>query len=106
MIEYFGEGYIEDDLQLPYVIGYIFEIVYDAGKAAERLNLPYHDSKILHKASDTLKAFLEEGERGRLGLAQARFLTRTVQYAHANGKMENVQIWNPQKWQDAQRGGR
>jgi hypothetical protein len=105
MVEYFGEGYIEDDSQLPYVVGYIFEIVHGADKAAERLNLPCHGSKILNKASDVLKAYLEKNNTGMQGVAQARAVTRTIQYAHANGKLQDVQIWDPQRRQDARRGG-
>jgi hypothetical protein len=39
------------------------------------------------------------------GVAQARALTRTIQYAHVNGKLQDVQIWDPQRRQDARRGG-
>ena len=105
MVEYFGEEYIEDDSQLPFVVGYIFDIVHRADKAAEHLKLQYHGSKILNKASDLLKEFLEHDNTGMQGLMQTRALTRIVQYAHAKGKLQDVQVWNPQKWQDAQRGG-
>jgi hypothetical protein len=105
MVEYFGEGYIEDDSQLPYVVGYIFEIVHGADKAAERLQLPYHGSKILNKASDVLKAYLEKDNTGLQGVAQTKALTRTIQYAHANKKLQDVQIWDPQRRQSALRGG-
>ena len=81
------------------------DIVHGSGKAAEHFKLPYHGSKILSKASDVLKDFLERDNTGMQGLMQTRALTRTVQYAHANGKLQNVQVWNPQKWLDAQRGG-
>jgi hypothetical protein len=105
LIEYFGEGYIENDTQLPYVVGYIFEIIYFADKAAESLNLRAYGSKILNKASDILKNFLERDNTGMQGLMKARALTRTVQYTHENGNLQDVQVWNPQKWLDAQRGG-
>lgn len=105
MVECFGEEYIEDESQLPYVVGYIFDIVHGADKAAEHLKLQSQGSKILNKASDLLKEFLEHDNTGMQGLMQTRALTRSVQYAHAKGKLQDVQVWNPQKWQDAQRGG-
>ncbi|GAB7332913.1 hypothetical protein MBLNU13_g04624t1 [Cladosporium sp. NU13] len=46
--------------QLPFVVGYIFEIVHGADKAAEHLELQNHGSKILSKASDILNR-LDDG---------------------------------------------
>ena len=105
MVECFGEDYIEDESQLPYIVGYIFEIVHGEDKAPESLKLQHHGSKILNKASDIVKEFLEYGNTGMKGLMQARALTRSVQYAHANGKLQDLEVWNPLKWQDARRGG-
>lgn len=105
MVEYFGEEYIEDDSQLPFIVGYIFDIVHGADKAAEHLELQNHGSKILSKASDILKEFLETENTGMKGLMQARALTRSVQWAHEKGKLQDVQMWNPMKWQDARRRG-
>lgn len=105
MVSYFGENYIEDDSQLPYMVGYIFNMVVDTNFAAEQLKLQYHGSKILHKASGILKEFLERDNTSMKGLMQARALTRIVQYAHESGQLQNVQIWDPQKRQDARRGG-
>lgn len=92
MVEYFGEEYIEDESQLPYVVGYVFDIVHAADKAAEHLKPQDQGSKILNKASDILKEFLKRGNTGSKGLVQARALTRSVQYAHANGKLRDVQV--------------
>ncbi|KAM0701246.1 hypothetical protein Q7P35_011607 [Cladosporium inversicolor] len=49
MVEYFGEEYIEDESQLSFVVGYIFDIVHGADKAADYLKLQGHSSKILNK---------------------------------------------------------
>lgn len=105
MVEYFGEDYIEDDSQLLFIVGYIFDIVHGADKAAEHLELQNHSSKILSKASDILKEFLETENTGMKGLMQARALTRSVQWAHEKGKLQDLQVRNPMKWQDARRGG-
>lgn len=104
MVEFFGEEYIEDESQLPYVVGYIFEIVYGADKAAEHLKLQNHGSKILSKASDIWKEFLQLGHTGTKGLTQTRALTRSVQWAHEQDRLQDVRVWNPLKWQDARRG--
>lgn len=105
LVKYVGDGYMEDESQLPFVIGYIFNIVRDTEIAAAQLKLPAHGSKVLSKASDVVKAFLENGNAGRRGLTQARMLTRAVQYAYAHDQLESVQIFDPQREQRERRGG-
>ena len=42
-------------------VGYIFNMAFKTDIALEHLKLQYHGSRILHKASDILKEFLERG---------------------------------------------
>jgi hypothetical protein len=78
-------------------VGYIFNIVARDDKAAEQQKFPSPGSKILNKASGVVKAFLDRDDVGGNGLMQARALTRAVQYAQANDRLGDVQIWDPQK---------
>lgn len=98
MVEYFGENYIEDDSQLPYVVGYIFDVVSGSDKAAEQLDLPNHGSKILSKAAEVVKAFLDHENNGMKGLRTTRALTRSVQYLYAQDRLQEVQIFDLQRW--------
>lgn len=105
LIEHFGEGYIEYESQLPYVVGYIFEIMSDAEKVgAERLEIPAHGSKVLSKASDVLKAFLQNDKTSMDVLSQAKRRTRAVQYALRHGELASVRIWNPQGHEKEKKG--
>lgn len=59
MVKYFGPDYIENESQLPYIVGYIFEVVRGSDRIAENLRGEAGTSKVLQNASDTLKEFLE-----------------------------------------------
>ena len=61
-------------------------------------------SRSWSKLQVSWRSSFERGNAGTRGLTQARVLTKSVQYAHANGKLQDVQVWNPMKWQDARRG--
>ena len=53
-----------------------------------------------------MKAFLTRENAGMQGLMRTRGLTRAVQYAYGNNTLADLQIWDPQRFQDEQRGDR
>jgi hypothetical protein len=73
-------------------VAYILDIVKRTAAVGE-------SSKALSQATAVVKAFLDQGETGKHGLMQTRALTRAVQYARENDRMESVQIWDPQRAQ-------
>jgi hypothetical protein len=106
LVKHYGAEYIQDESQLPYVVGYIFDIVAGGDREAEQLKLSDTGSKILHKTSEVVKAFLTRENTGMQGLTRTRGLTRAVQYAYGNNTLADLQIWDPQRSQDEQRGDR
>lgn len=90
-----GFGSIQDDSQLPFVVGYILEVVSTGDKVAEKLKLSGQGGKVLYKAAGVLEAFLKRDNNGMRGLMQARALTRAGQYAEENNELDSLQIWNP-----------
>lgn len=73
MVGYFGEEYIEDESQLPYLVGYVFEVVRGSDRTAEELRIDgaFRASRMLFTASEVLEEFLGE-EKGALSVEMAR----------------------------------
>lgn len=59
----FGSNYIENESELPYIVGYIFEIVRGSSKIAEEWRVENRGSRILHDAAAVLSRMLQ-GEDG------------------------------------------
>jgi hypothetical protein len=101
-----GYSKTQDDSQLPFVVGYIFDLVAGGIRETEEKTLSDNDSRILYKVSDVVEAFLERDVTGAHGLLQARARTRAALFDVVNDRSDSVRIWDPQGTQNAQRGGR
>lgn len=60
--KYLGAGYLEREDQLPFVVGYVFQIAVTSQRTARDIRLDVETySKIMSKASDVLDGFLASG---------------------------------------------
>ncbi|KAK4539981.1 hypothetical protein LTR36_009879 [Oleoguttula mirabilis] len=87
MVKFFGSSYIENESELPFIIGYIFEVVAGSNRVAEHLRLANDGSKMLNNAADVLARFLQ-GENGRKSIMTAKALSNSVSFAFTNGMLE------------------
>ncbi|KAK4569715.1 hypothetical protein LTR86_002683 [Recurvomyces mirabilis] len=60
LVRYFMEEYIEDESQLPFVIGYVFEVVAGSNRVSEDLRLANGGSRMLRTAAEVVWKFLED----------------------------------------------
>ncbi|KAI9091296.1 hypothetical protein DFS34DRAFT_329689 [Phlyctochytrium arcticum] len=62
LTRYFGPQYLEDETQLPFVIGYLLQISTGSEAIKQKLKLKDADcsSKLMHKAGETLSPWLEK----------------------------------------------
>lgn len=86
LVQYFGSDYIEDESQLPFIIGYVFEVMTGAGRVAEHLRVEANGSALLYKASEVLSGFLAEGGKQE-SWTKARALSYAVQRAYFRGDL-------------------
>jgi hypothetical protein len=105
-VKHSGYSKTQDDSKLPFVVGYIFDLVAGGIRETEETRLSDNGRRILYKASDVVEAFLERDVTGSHGLLQARARTRAALFDVVNDRSDSVQIWDPQGAQNAQRGGR
>ncbi|KAK5125541.1 hypothetical protein LTR85_000652 [Meristemomyces frigidus] len=87
LVKYFGSDYIEEESQLPYIIGYIFEVVRGSDRISEQLRVQNGGSRMLHDAAAVLARFLESGENSGKGIMGAKALSHSVAHAFANGTL-------------------
>ncbi|EME82467.1 uncharacterized protein MYCFIDRAFT_88405 [Pseudocercospora fijiensis CIRAD86] len=92
MVNYFGSNWIENEYELPYIVGYIFEVVRGSARVAEDLRLQNHGSQLLHKAGDVLSTWLGEelSKNSSSGIMQAKALTSSIVFAYQNGLLESL----------------
>lgn len=85
LVKYFGSDYIEDESQLPYIIGYIFEVVRGSDRIGEELRVEVEGrgSRMLYDAAGVLARFLGSGENSTKGIVGAKSLS----LAFANGML-------------------
>ncbi|KAM0721636.1 hypothetical protein Q7P37_002561 [Cladosporium fusiforme] len=83
---YPGQGEIEYDTTLQFVVGGIFALMFEGSDGIGTPGLPNHRSKILEKASKVLSGVLASGHKGpgSQGLVKAMSLTRAYRYICAN----------------------
>ncbi|KAM3417680.1 hypothetical protein BST61_g5916 [Cercospora zeina] len=90
LAQYFGPNSIENESELPFIIGYVFEIVAGSDRNAQTLRLELGGSRILQTAAETMKAFLEDGDNARKGLINAKVWTGAVLYHDATDTLDEV----------------
>ncbi|KXT09032.1 hypothetical protein AC579_2546 [Pseudocercospora musae] len=80
-VEYFGPGYLE--VQLPFIVGYIFEVVRGSDRTAEDLGIDQNlrPSRMLYEASEALRQTLKD-DRGSQSIEKARALSRAHRSAN------------------------
>ncbi|WPG97910.1 Hypothetical protein R9X50_00069300 [Acrodontium crateriforme] len=77
MVQYFGSDYIEQEFQLPFIVGYIFEVVRGSDRIAQQFKDVESGSRMLQAASEVLAQYLEE--KGDGSITKAAFLTAALQ---------------------------
>ena len=90
LTNYFGSNYIENESELPFIVGYIFEIMFGSDRVTEALRLQHGGSRLLNTAAETLKAFLEDGINGQQSLVAAKGHSSTVLYHYFAGTMDTL----------------
>lgn len=78
-----SEGYAESASQLPYIVGYLFGLLYTSALTLEQVQSPAHGSQARVKATEVLRNFLEDGNRGSAGKMGAFQRTRRAKWAAA-----------------------
>ena len=90
LVRYFGNNYIEDESQLPFVIGYVFEVVAGSNRVLEHLRLENGGSRMLHTAAEVLRGFLDS--EGRATLVK-NAIDRTDYAMHSSLRDEDSDKW-------------
>ncbi|SMQ45358.1 unnamed protein product [Zymoseptoria tritici ST99CH_1A5] len=79
MLRYFGPNYIEDYSQLPYMVGYIFDVAHGSDRVAEELRIKHNGSEMLLRASEIVAKFLEgEAEESKGSYIRAKSLAKAA----------------------------
>lgn len=91
MLRYFGPNYIEDYSQLPYMVGYIFEVARGSDRVAEELRIKHNGSKMLLRASEIVAKFLEgETKERRSSYIRAKSLTKAAVHMYQTGELDRL----------------
>lgn len=90
LTNFFGSNYIEDESQLPYIVGYVFEIVFGSERASQQLRLQFGGSRSLNTAAETMKGFLEEGRNANESVIAAKGQTNTILYHYFAGTLDSL----------------
>ncbi|KAF2172731.1 hypothetical protein M409DRAFT_49268 [Zasmidium cellare ATCC 36951] len=77
LVKYFGETYMEEESQLPYVIGYLFEVVWGSDRIMEALRIE-GGSRMLHTAAEILDRFLRDEENSAKSITAAKTSSNAV----------------------------
>jgi hypothetical protein len=64
-LHYFGRGYVEEESQLPFAVGWLFDIAAGSDAAAEQLGITERQSAVLNKAADVVGRFSRNGNGGK-----------------------------------------
>ncbi|PPJ52777.1 hypothetical protein CBER1_11191 [Cercospora berteroae] len=88
LTQYFGPAYMQ--MELPSIIGWVFEIVSDTDKMNDELRLGTAMSGILQIAAETLNTSLEDYRMARRGVADAKVFSRAWQWDIARGNIEEL----------------
>ncbi|KAF7186234.1 hypothetical protein HII31_12476, partial [Pseudocercospora fuligena] len=82
-VKYFGPAYLEDKVQLPFIVGYIFEVVRGSDRIAEdlRIDQDLRASRMLYEASEVLRETLE-ADHGAQSIEKARALSHARRSAN------------------------
>lgn len=89
LAHYFGPNYIENESELPFIIGYIFEVIFGSERIAQELRLEDVESRLLQTALETLKKFLDNSKNGHDSLMMAKALSSTVVYHFHAGTLDS-----------------
>ncbi|CAK1366228.1 unnamed protein product [Cercospora beticola] len=95
---YFGPNFIENESELPFIIGYVFEVMAGSDRIAQALQLELGGSNMLHTAAETMKAFLEDGTNARQGLINTKVWTRAYHFHHRQGTVDQLMASIADEW--------
>ena len=90
---------MESASQLPYIVGYLFDLLYTSALTPEQVQSPAHGSQALVKGAEVLRDFLEDGNQGSAGKMGAFQRTRRAKWAAALNVEETAwrRIFDPRK---------
>ena len=71
LVKYFGPSYVEEESQLPYVVGWVFEVARGSDRIVESMRLENAGSRMMQEPSDVLARMLQNGI-GNKSIAEAR----------------------------------
>lgn len=74
LVKYFSEQYIEEESQLLYIIGYLFEVVCGSARIAEHLRVE-GGSRMLHTTAEVMERYLQDGQNSSKSLDVAKALS-------------------------------
>ena len=86
LTRYFGSNAIENESELPYVVGYVFEVVRGSNRVADDLRLENAGSRMLVDAAAVLSRMLQGGN-GMASIMKAKALSDAAVYAYHNGTL-------------------
>lgn len=93
LVKYFTESYIEDESQLPYIIGYLFKVVRGSDRIAQALPQGVQGgSRMLHDAAGVLENFLRGDDNRYGGVMRARTWSNAVGYAYHAATLDSVEF--------------
>ena len=86
LARYFGSDYLENESELPYIVGYIFEVVRGSDRAADGLRLDNAGSRMLQDAAAVLRRMLQS-EDGRSLVTKAKAFSDAIVHAYHSGTL-------------------
>ncbi|KAK4501974.1 hypothetical protein PRZ48_007784 [Zasmidium cellare] len=88
LVKHFGEMYMEEEAQLPFVIGNLFEVVWGSDRIMEALRVE-GGSRMLHTAAGVLDRFLQDEENSAKSNNAAKASSNAVLMGASIGASDN-----------------